>query len=131
MYQIIHTKTGRKRGVNDIKSVKDSLLNSHAQRKETKAFKATTGELIGECKCINAEKDFWRVTLNGETIRESRALQLWWLEELPKLGENSFLHLNRPAHEVRAILKRKHPGKYNVDHKESGCQVYLNTDYNG
>lgn len=125
MYQIIHTKTGSTRGVKKMSKVIDSLLNSHAQRKETKVFEASTGKMIGECKCINADKDYWRATLNGETIRESRALQLAWLEDVAKLkGRNVFV-LNRPAYEVRVILKRKHPGVYEVVYLEKGkCAIH-------
>jgi hypothetical protein len=126
MYQIIHTKSGRKRGIISIRKVTLSLLNAHASRKEAKVFEVVTGELIGECICINAEKGYWRVDLNGETIRESRPLQLAWLEDVAKLEVGNVFVLNRDATDIRAILNRKHPGVYEVEHLEAGkCSVFL------
>jgi hypothetical protein len=126
MYQIIHTKSGRKRGIISIRKVTLSLLNAHASRKEAKVFEVTTGELAGECICIDSEKDYWRVDLNGETIRESRTLQLAWLEDVAKLETGNVFVLNRDAPEIRAILNRKHPGVYEVEHQQAGmCSVFL------
>lgn len=126
MYQITYTKSGRKRGAKTLAEVESVLTSCLYSRTKAQSFKSETGELIGECRCINADKDYWRVTINSNVICESRALRLSWLEDIAKLkGRNVFV-LNRPAYEVRVILKRKHPGVYEVEHLESGkCMIHL------
>jgi hypothetical protein len=142
MYQIIHTKSGRKRGITTIAGVKEALRNAHARKFEIKVYEVETGDLIGEVRCVNAEKKQWLAVLGNESIRESRTLQLAWLEQLSELkryepevkppgapdGEKylSVIVLNRPATDIRAILNRKHPGVYEVEHLEAGkCSVFL------
>lgn len=126
MYQIINTKSGRKRGVTTIAAAQEALRNAHARKFEIKVYEVETGNLIGEVRCVNAEKKQWLAVLGEETVRESRTLRLAWLEDVAKLKGRRVLLLNRPATEIRAILNRKHPGVYEVEHLGTGkCNVFL------
>lgn len=136
MYQIIYTKSGHKRGAKSINEVERILTRIMYNRREAKAYEVQTGEPVGKCACVNAEKDFWRVTVNEEVICESETLRTSWIDSLKELhkykdaatGEtlSRAVTISLPSHKVRATLNRKHPGVYLVEtSNDKTCSVWL------